>query len=50
MPFHKVINIQCEEEFNRGVYGGFWTGIVFTLIVYYVVSKIQYKLRYHGLI
>ena len=50
MPFDKIMNTQCEEEFNRGTYAGFWTGIVFTLIVYYVVTKIQYKLRYYNLI
>jgi hypothetical protein len=47
MPFSKVINKICEHEFNRGVVAGFWTGIAFTLILYYVVTKIQKKLRYH---
>ena len=44
MTFAKVMNKLCEHEYNRGVYDGFWTGIVFTLIIYYVVKKIQKKL------
>jgi len=50
MPSNRVINKLCEHEFDRGVVAGFWTGIAFILVLYYVVIKIQNKLIYHNLI